>query len=439
MSRAGLLRFATAGLAGAAIAALLSVAPPDLAVGLAVLAVLVAPVAFALGMHSHDPECRALAVAFVAAVVVRAGVGVTVAYAASPGFFALDDSFYGQVGWQMAQAWAGQGATPAEIHGARGYYVWNALLFHVLGHAPLAPVLANAAFGAFAVLLAWSLAREVAGPTAARAAAWLTALWPSLVLWSSLNLKDALAILAILSVLRGAQRLQVGVAPGGVLFVAAGFALLAQLRGYLVLVTAVAVALAFLLPKLRAAPLATGALLLGAALVLPSVGPVQDLALDNHLETLDHTRSQMATGDSAYLEDADVSTPTSALRFLPLGLVYFLLAPAPWQVWNARQMLTMPEMIAWYALLPIIVLGIIGAVRERFVASLPLLSFVLLTTLSYALVEGNLGTAYRHRAQVLVALLVFAGVGLARRLGAASSSPAASAPLGPWEPGRAVS
>jgi hypothetical protein len=38
-----------------------------------------------------------------------------------------------------------------------------------------------------------------------------------------------------------------------------------------------------------------------------------------------------------------------------------------------------------------------------------------MVTLAYALVESNLGTAYRHRAQVLMIYLIFAGLGLAHR------------------------
>ena len=52
--------------------------------------------------------------------------------------------------------------------------------------------------------------------------------------------------------------------------------------------------------------------------------------------------------------------------------------------------------------------------QDRFALSL-MATFALLATLSYALVESNLGTAYRHRAQVLVLYLVFAAVGIATR------------------------
>jgi hypothetical protein len=58
--------------------------------------------------------------------------------------------------------------------------------------------------------------------------------------------------------------------------------------------------------------------------------------------------------------------------------------------------------------------------------------FALFATVSYALVESNLGTAYRHRAQVLIPLFIFAAVGIAARRErrcARAAAPAANAAL----------
>jgi hypothetical protein len=400
---------------GAGLAFALALLPRDLSVALAVLAAMALPTALWLGVRGSDPESRALMWIFLAAVGVRAGISILVEYGASLGFFALDDQRYAKLGFQLAAFWAGEAPYPEDLHGPIGYYVWNALIYTVVGYVPLAPMLANAVIGGLGVLLAHSLARDLAGPRAARYAALLAAFWPSLALWSSLNLKDAMAILATLLLLRGAQRMQRGPSLLAIAQGVVGFLILSQLRGYLVLVAACAVGFAWLLPRLRAAPLTVGALLLAGALLLPSLGPVQELVEESSLETLDQARRQLAIGGSAYHGNADVSSPGGALRFLPTGLLYFLLAPAPWQLLNARQLLTLPEMLIWYTLLPQIVIGLVIAMRQRFSAALPIASFALFSTFSYALVEGNLGTAYRHRAQVLVLFLIFAGVGLARR------------------------
>lgn len=405
---AALARFA---LVGAATASLLVLGSFDVLAAAAVLAALALPVAAWLGATHRERWLLAL---FAAAVTVRALVAVVAEYGASMGFFASDDVGYETVGWELARYWLGESSAPPQILGPPGYYRWNALLFVLVGRVPLAPALGNAVVGGLIAVMAWRIARELTDAEGARSAAWLTALWPSLVLWSSLNLKDALAILAILLVLHGAQQCMRRPTLRGVALALAGVLLLGQLRGYLVGLTVGSVGLAFLLARLRAAPLLMGAVVVAVAVPLAMAGPVQQLQIEDSLQTLDAARSQLAVGRAAYAAGADVSTPAGALRFLPVGLAYFLFAPAPWQLLGPRQLLTLPEMLAWYALVPFVLLGLRTALRERFAQALPVATLALFLSVSYALVEGNLGTAYRHRAQVLVLFLVFAGAGLAR-------------------------
>jgi len=329
----------------------------------------------------------------------------------------MDQVSYQRYGLELAEHWAGRGAGPEQLGDKAGYYVWNAIVYTVVGYLPLAATLPNAAVAGVSAVLAYKMAGELAGPRAARVAGAFAALFPSLVLWSSLNLKDAAAIATILLALRGAQVLQRGFSPAGLLMVAVGIAGLSQFRNYLVSLLAVSVGLSWLLPRLRAASLpvtiAVWAVLAVGLALYP--GPVESLTEQANFETLGTHRRNLALGDSAYYGEADVSTPGAALRFLPVGLAYFLLAPAPWQLFNARQWLTLPEMLAWYALLPQVFFGWRYLLRRRVRAALPIGTFAVLGTLSYALVESNLGTAYRHRAQVLVLYLIFAAVGIATR------------------------
>jgi len=408
-------------LVGAALATALSLLPDDLGVALAVASPPVALVALWLRFRGDEHEQRTLVPIFLAAFAVRVAVAILIAYAAPDGYFALDDQRYSALGQELARHWAGQGSYPEDIHGAIGYYLWNAAIFTLVGPVPLATTLLNGALGAGCCVLAWSLARSIGGEIAARYAALLTAFFPSLVLWSSLNLKDALAVAAILGCVRATQRLNARFRFGPLAAIALGLAILGELRGYLALAVAAALAVGIVVPRLsgRRAPISIAATLALGCLVMVWVGPIEGLGDEASLESLDHTRRELAFGASAYQGDADISTPGTALSFLPIGLGYFLLAPAPWQVWNTRQLLTLPEMLAWYALLPQVVAGFLAALRRRFGAALPLASFALFGTLSYALVESNLGTAYRHRAQVLVLFLVFGAIGLAERKAAA--------------------
>jgi 4-amino-4-deoxy-L-arabinose transferase-like glycosyltransferase len=402
---------------GAALGGLGLCLPREIPAALAVACALALPGLAWITLRAPREEARALLPIFLAAVGVRIAVAIGIAYGPSPEYFSLDHGRYQLVGRELAEHWAGRGGSPALLTAEQGYYVWNALVYSLVGYVPLAATLSNAAVAGLSVILTWRIAFELGGASAARCAAWLAACFPSLVLWSSLNLKDACTILCILALLRGAQRLRRGFSPGALAQLAGGLAALSQLRDYLVVIALLAAGLAVLLPRLRGAVVRSGfaAAVVVAALVGAVPEPIEEFAEEASFAALDQHRRNLALGESAYHAEADVSTPERALRFLPVGLAYFLFAPAPWQLWNARQWITLPEMLIWYALVPWVCLGLRQVLRERAGAALAPAAFALLATLSYALVESNLGTAYRHRAQVLILFLIFAGVGIARR------------------------
>ena len=130
---------------------------------------------------------------------------------------------------------------------------------------------------------------------------------------------------------------------------------------------------------------------------------------------LQETRYWNTVGASSQFQQADISTPTKALVFLPVGLANFLLAPFPWMLGSIRQTLAIPETLFFYWLLPWIFRGVKRLLQEQFGASLLPILITIGLTLGYSLGEGNAGTAYRHRAQLLVFFLTFASVGLEYR------------------------
>ena len=83
------------------------------------------------------------------------------------------------------------------------------------------------------------------------------------------------------------------------------------------------------------------------------------------------SRSDLArSGQSGYLPNADVSTVPQALRFMPVGILYFITVPWPWQVGSARQNITLPETAFWVLILyPLMGLGVVQALRRNFQGS----------------------------------------------------------------------
>jgi hypothetical protein len=107
----------------------------------------------------------------------------------------------------------------------------------------------------------------------------------------------------------------------------------------------------------------------------------------------------------------DVTTATGAISAIPLGATYLLFAPFPWQLANLRQSITLPEMIVWWASFPLLILGLWFTVKYRLRQSLPILIFTTMVTLAYSIFQGNVGTAYRQRSQLLVFYFIFVSVG----------------------------
>ncbi len=131
------------------------------------------------------------------------------------------------------------------------------------------------------------------------------------------------------------------------------------------------------------------------------------------LEAVQRSRSDLAnSANSGFAQDVDVSTTAGALSAIPIGLIYLLFAPFPWQLANLRQSITLPEMLIWWSSFPMLVLGGWFTVKYRLRQALPILIFTSMLTLAYSIFQGNVGTAYRQRAQLLVFYFIFVSVGI---------------------------
>jgi 4-amino-4-deoxy-L-arabinose transferase-like glycosyltransferase len=335
---------------------------------------------------------------------------------------APDEQTYLRNGRQIARFWAGElfGIPPA-LQGAmpRGYFYINAVFQTVFGGSAIPIKILNSLVGGLAGVLVYRLARELCGVSVAQRSAKLVLFFPSLILWSTLNIRDAWVVLLLLFI--SVESLAVVRAPslGTLVGLLAGVYAVSLFRDYLVVVVAIPPVVALALGRsghqLRSVIVA---LVAAAALLLLVQSQIGGERVERFmsLETMSSVRDGMASGDSAFQENVDISTPGAALSFLPIGVAYFLFSPFPWQMTSALKLLSLPEMLFLYYLTPAIVRGVGQIVRTRLRESLQILLLTVLLTVSYALGEGNVGTLYRHRAQVMPFFLVFAAVGLEMRL-----------------------
>jgi hypothetical protein len=100
------------------------------------------------------------------------------------------------------------------------------------------------------------------------------------------------------------------------------------------------------------------------------------------------------------------------LTAFPSGLLAVTLRPVPWEAeMSGRRQAAGYESIIWLSLFVFAGVGAWVRRRESHVVVLPA-SLILAVTLSSAVTQGNLGTAFRHRGQILFALSILAVAGL---------------------------
>jgi hypothetical protein len=68
-------------------------------------------------------------------------------------------------------------------------------------------------------------------------------------------------------------------------------------------------------------------------------------------------------------------------------------------------------MVVWWASIPLLVLGLWFTIKYRLRMISPILIFTAMLTIAYSVFQGNVGTAYRQRAQLLVFYFIFVAVG----------------------------
>jgi 4-amino-4-deoxy-L-arabinose transferase-like glycosyltransferase len=253
----------------------------------------------------------------------------------------------------------------------------------------------------------------------ARTAAILVALSPSMILWSSQMLKDAPIVLSLCLCALYTLKLRDKVSVKSLVLLLISLFCLYVLRHYAAYIMFVAIAGSLLLAAKRFTPLRVvqgGVLVIFLGLTLAYFGAAQVPQDAFNLKKIQAAREWSAKeANSGFGGDVDISDPKAAIEFLPVGLTYVLFAPFPWMMSSLRQLITLPELLVWWALVPMLIKGYWYGMRHRLKESFAICVFTIGLTLAYALYQSNVGTAYRHRAQLYVFFIIFISIGLELR------------------------
>jgi 4-amino-4-deoxy-L-arabinose transferase-like glycosyltransferase len=360
---------------------------------------------------------------FIAALIVRVTVALVLSATSGMGPFP-DARAYDRLASDRATGAYHEWNAEASFFYNRlaGYVAPVAVLYRVFGRHILLAQLVAAIFGAVAAGTICRLTLLVSNRRTALAAGAIVAFFPSHVLWSSVAYKDS----AVWAASAGAALLAARAARARgwrLVLIGAGLGALVFALGHLRMVTTVAVCCALVLAALVSDRAARPARVLGAlaiAVLMPwyiGIGPAGvDL-----LQPAGAIRAAGACNARSAFTNCDAGTDTSAdasvgadLGHLPRGLSVMLVEPAPWaSVGGAELRLAQLELVFWLPLLAAAGWGLPEAYRRRReLACIVLTAGAMLV--AYALGEGNLGTAYRHRSELIPALAVLAALGVAR-------------------------
>jgi hypothetical protein len=365
---------------------------------------------------------------FLFALLVRIAIGAVIFVFNAQDFFGGDAYTYDFFGNQQLLAWGGDKHAQILVDqfvgdGFRsgwGMVSMVAAIYGILGRNMLAVQFFNAVIGAATAPVIFMCAAEVFNNRrVARVAGVAVAFYPSLVLWSSQGLKDGPIVfflaVSIFATLKLGKRIS---AIYLVVLVTSLFGVL-SFRFYVFYMLAAAVAGSFII-GMRAMTAQSivrqfvTVVFLGLSLTYFGITRYASAQFEQYgtLESVQRSRLDAATSaQSGFGREVDVSTTTGALSTVPVGIIYLLFAPFPWQLGSLRQSLTLPEMLIWWSAFPLLVLGLWFSLKYRLRQMSSIIVFTSMLTLAYSVFQGNVGTAYRQRAQLLVFYFIFVAVG----------------------------
>jgi hypothetical protein len=398
---------------------------PDGAISVLLTIIISVPAIFLIRRNAEEKDF--LTNVFLVALLVRLGFGLFIHIFDLRELFGPDAPGFDFWGQRLVEVWQGL-PVPDDESTSRAVSMTNpgwginylvGFIYFICGQSILAAQSFCGVIGALTAPMAYFCAEKVFNnQRVAKNSALFIALFPSMILWSSQLLKDGLIIFLLVLTMTLVLQLQKKFSFTAVVFLILSLFGIMSLRFYIFYMVAVAVAGSFIVGlSISMQSIIRNAIvvvLIGLALTYLGVirNASSDLEKYASLEQVQRNRDYLSeTAESGFGQDVDVSTSEGAIGAIPVGFAYLMLAPFPWQVNKLNQTLVLPEVLFWWTLIPIMIIGLWYALKNRLRSALPILLFTFMLTISYSIFQGNVGMAYRQRTQIQVFLFIFVAVG----------------------------
>jgi hypothetical protein len=399
---------------------------PDGLAAVGMVSILAVAIVFAIRRFADDSDF--LISVFLAALVLRMGLGIIIHAFELREFFGPDAIAYDIDARHLLDVWMGRAdlggnllfQTQERSASFWGIYVLTAGIYYILGPNLFAAQSFVAVVGAATAPMVFLCSKAIfANAKVARFTAISIAVFPSFIVWSSQLLKDGLVIFLLVTVMVTVLELQRKFSYASMAILVFSLMGILSVRFYVFYMAVVAVGGSFLVGLSRSnVSILRNALViivLGFALIYFGVDrrALQEFEVFGNLERVQIGRLDLArSAESGFDTSADVSTTEGAISTIPRGFIYLMFAPFPWEATNLRQAITIPEVLIWWAALPFFIIGLIYTLRHRLRSAFPILIFSVLLTLTYSISQGNVGTAYRQRTQIQVFMFIIIGAGV---------------------------
>jgi hypothetical protein len=328
-----------------------------------------------------------------------------------PALYTLDAEEYDRLGQLVVTGW--RSGTPASHAlfsslNVKVYAYLCAAVYYALGHSPLTMKILNCFAGTLMVYNTFRITQKLHNEKTATRVALLLAVFPSLVFWTSQNFRDALVFYLISQIIYWsilwAER-------GGLRWPALLFLLslpLLLLRIYIGLLTVLCIVLTggYHLARSRGhllKPVVYIVSLIGLVAVIYFSRSVSASAIvwDMTADKLAMLRDRLAVHGATNFASVQYDSWLDVIKSAPWLSLYFLLSPFPWQMSNPVQALASIENLLFWGFLLLSALQTGRLLRAGAARIFFMLLFIAGAVILFGLVEGNVGTGYRHKMHVI--------------------------------------
>ena len=337
----------------------------------------------------------------------------------------IDAAGFEFMAWYWGQDGLIEAASHFFEHGTTWIYVnFASVLYAIFGRSPLTLHSISVLAGVYCVVLTWKLSIEVWGVrSVAKKSAWLVAIYPILILYSSLTMREVFITLLLLY---GMLHLVLWVKTRKIknAFIALmAFSLQLFFHPALAVAAVLFLGLLFLYYNkrffaslinnssinVRSFLVIMFVLLLGLYISL-TVNTVSFEIIGYHtwlnLDTLVERASIMYTDTAAFPSWVIADNNMQLLLLLVPKLCYFLFSPFPWDISEFKHVLGLLDGVVFIMLF----LSIYS--HRKYIKSNPqafiLLVFIIFLSLVFTIGIGNFGTGIRHRSKMLPIIFIIA-------------------------------